>query len=107
MNAPPAPDDYTSPLSAVLVPVVVWEQIKDHMPEDSPLRANLERLEETELQHADPEEGSIPYQVMDVLAKADLNMTEHMSRHTLVVMYGEMARTLDRTFTITRKDQKR
>lgn len=105
MNAPPAPEDYTPPQSAVLVPMVHWDRIMAAVPAEGPLRAELARLEETRAHHDDPEEGSIAYQILDVLAKSDGNLTEHMSRHMLVVMYGEMLQHLTETFNITRKEQ--
>lgn len=105
MNAPPVPDDYQPPISTVLVPIHIWEQIKGLVPEDCPLSLDLERLEDTERQHQEPEMGSMAYQILDILAKSDGNLTEHMSRHTLNVMYGQMAQNLVRAFTITRKEE--
>lgn len=105
MNAPPPPADYQAPVSTVLVPVGHWEQILKAVPADSSLRAELDRLgAEAEEFESLGDEG-IAYQVLQVLAKSDGNVTTHMSQHTLAVMYGEMVRNLLATFKITRKDQ--
>lgn len=105
MNAPPPPADYQAPASTVLVPVVQWERILKAIPNDSPVRAELDRLDCELQEFEEMDDESVAYQILQVLAKSDGNLTTHMTRHTLVVMYGEMVRNLLATFTITRKDQ--
>lgn len=105
MNAPPPPADYQAPASTVLVPMTHWEQILAAVPEDSALRSELDRLHSEAQEFHEPEEGSVAYQILAVLAKSDGNLTTHMDKRTMVVMYGEMVRNLLATFTITRKEQ--
>lgn len=100
------PDDYEQASSTVLVPRVLWDQIADVVNHEGPdpLRREAQRLTEEADTYQTLEEGSLPYQIMDVLAKSDGNLTTHMTSRTLMVMYGEMVRNLTRTFDITRKE---
>lgn len=105
MSTPSAQTPTTAPQSTVLVPMVLWDQIRAVVPSESTLASELERLEATSREIEDMEGGSVAYQIMDVLAKSDGNLTPHMARHTLVIMYGEMVRNLNATFTITPKEK--
>lgn len=105
MNAPPAPEGYTALPSTVLVPMHVFDQIRDALPAEGTVRSEMERLHEESQKFEAPEQETVAYQILTVLAKSDGNLTTHMDEHTMVVMYGEMVRNLLATFTITRKDQ--
>ena len=105
MNAPPVPEGYTAPQSTFLVPVHLLDSLVALIPEGDPLEVAVERLKAEERAYQDPEVDTLPYQILDVLAKSDGNLTDHMDRRTLNVMYGEMVRNLTRTFIITRKGQ--
>lgn len=105
MNAPPPPSDYQAPASTVLVPMVLWDQIRAALPAVGALSAEADRLHDEAQRFETPEQETVAYQILTVLAKSDGNLTTHMDEHTMVVMYGEMVRNLLATFTITRKDQ--
>lgn len=105
MNAPPPPADYQAPASTVLVPMDLWDQIRAALPAVGALSAETDRLHDEAQRFEAPEQETVAYQILTVLAKSDGNLTTHMDEHTMVVMYGEMVRNLLATFTITRKDQ--
>lgn len=109
MSTTHTPEDPQIPQSTIIVPARIWTQIRRAAESPTaapePLLRELDRLDNQEAVLRDPEEGSLAYQILDVLAKSDGNLSTHLSRHTLTVMYGEMVRNLTETFTITRKDQ--
>lgn len=109
MSTTHTPQDPEVSQSTIIVPARIWAQVRRAAESPSaapePLLRELDRLDSQEAVLRDPEEGSLTYQILDVLAKSDGNLSTHLSRHTLNVMYGEMVRNLTETFTITRKEQ--